>query len=921
VADDRDAVHLSTLVGRAHECALIDELLMGARAGESGSLVIRGEPGIGKTALLEYAAAGAGGMQVLTTVGIEAEADLAFAGLYGLLRPILGHLGGVPRLQAEALSGALGLTPSTGSERFLVAAAVLGLLAEAADKQPVLCLIDDAHWLDTPSSEALVFAARRFRAERVAMLFAARVGDPRAFESPGLLELDLVGLDNEAALTLLSDRSEPIASSVRQGLLRESSGNPLALLELPTALSAEQRAGREQLPDPIPLTSRVQAAFAARIERLPRPTQALLLVAALDDAGDAATLLRAGDRLGVTTDALEPAETAGLVRPTAHGLEFRHPLVRAAVIGSATLAQRQRTHAALAAALGGDEHADRRVWHRALATLTPDENVAAALDAAARRSQLRGGHSSAASAFERAAELSDTEPSRGRRLCLAAEAAWEAGQVDRARSLVGRSLPRANGAARVRLLALSGAIDGRSGRLPDAVSILVSGIEASDDHSLSLHMLREACEFAVYAADFGQAAALSEKAALLQPVSDEDHFIVAAFSAVAAELSGDYARAAALSTEAIERAKQLEDPRCLITAAIAAGRVGIWGDGLQHASRAVSIARERAQLTILPYALQAQASQLLARSEFDRCYAAAAEGRQLALDIGQPWAAGWNLVNLATVSVVRGHEEEALAHAEELQAFVSRSGANLLRGQIGRALGLLDLTLGRPHEALERLHGALGAAAPVAFGTGPLVVLGPLDAAEAAARSNRLGEIAGYVHAYAEWVDRCPHPGRVALLARLRAILDEPGAEQHFVRALELGSALSPFELGRTELLYGEWLRRQRRRVDARPHLRAALELFEQLAVGPWEERARAELRASGETIRRRELSTLEELTPQELQIARLVAEGMTNREIAAQLILSPRTIDYHLRKVFTKLRITSRSDLAHMRLAEHASR
>jgi DNA-binding CsgD family transcriptional regulator len=900
---------------------LVDELLVGAREGESGSLVIRGEPGIGKSALLDYARLRAGGMQVLTTVGIEAEADLAFAGLYGLLRPILGHLAVVPRLQAEALSGALGLTPSTGSERFLVSAAVLGLLAEAAEEEPVLCLVDDAHWLDTPSSEALVFAARRFRAERVAMLFAARVGEPRAFESPGLLDLELGGLDPDAALTLLSDRAEPIASSVRQGLLRESSGNPLALLELPAGLSPEQRAGREELPDPIPLTSRVQSAFATRIERLPKPTQALLLVAALDDTGDAATVLRAGEQLGVTADALDTAETAGLVRPTADGLAFRHPLVRAAVIGNGTLAQRQRTHAALAAALQGEEHAERRVWHEALATLTPDERVAAALDAAAQRSQLRGGHASAASALERAAELSESGQSRGRRLCFAAEAASEAGQVERARGLVGRALPLTSGAGRARLLALSGAIEGRSGRLPDAVTILRNGIEVSDDPSLSLHMLREACEFAVYAADFEQAARLCESVGQLPPVTDEDHFIVAAFSAVAAELAGEYANAAALSTEAIERAERLEDPRCLITAAIATGRVGIWGDGLQHASRAVGVARERALLTILPYALQAQSLQLLARGELNRCYAAAAEGRQLALEIGQPWAAGWNLVNLATVSAVRGQEEEALAHAEELQAFVLRSGANLLRGQIGRALGLLELTLGRPHEALDRLLAALDAAAPVAFGTGPLVVLGPLDAAEAAARSSRLDEVGGHVHAYAEWVDRRPHPGRVALLERLRAIVDEPNAEGHYLRALELGSAISPFELGRTELLYGEWLRRQRRRVDARPHLRAALELFEQLSVAPWEERARAELRASGETARRRDPSTLGELTPQELQIARLVADGMTNRQIAAQLILSPRTIDYHLRKVFTKLRIASRSDLAHVRLGEPVGR
>src|SRR5262245_55939790 len=776
----------STLLGRAYECALIDEVLAGAMRGESGSLVVRGEPGIGKSALLDYAAEHAEGMTVLTTAGVEAEADLAFAGLYGLLRPILRHVSDLPELQAKALAGALGLEPSSGSERFLVSAAVLGMLAEAADEQPVLCLVDDAHWLDTPSAEALVFTARRLRAERVAMLFAARVGDPREFDSPGLPALELQGLDDAAARALLSDRPKAMVPSVRDGLLAEASGNPLALLELPGALSEEQRTGREVLPDPIPLTDRLQHAFAARVERLPASTQELLLTIALDDTGDAAVVLRAGARLGVTAESLEPAEEAGLVHPTGATIAFRHPLVRAAVIGGAGLARRQRTHAALAAAVEGEEHSDRRVWHEALATLTVDEHVAAALDAAARRSQLRGGHSSAVTAYERAAELSAAESSRLRRLTSAAEAAWEAGQVERARSLVAQALPLGDGPARARLLALTGAIEGRNGRLQDALATLLQAIDATSDSSLTLHIVRDACEIAVYAADFDRAAELCRLAAELPATDDRDRFIVGAFGAAAAELADDHARAIALSVSAIERAERLDDARCLITASITAGRVGIWGDGLRHADRAVTIARERGLLTFLPFALQAQASQFLARSEFDLCYAASAEGRELALEIGQPWAAGWNLVNMTTVAAVRGDEEQAHVHADELQSFITRSGANLLRGQCGRALGLLELTLGRPGEALDRLVAALAAAAPLAFGTGPLTVLGPLDAVEAAARSDRLDEVGGYVDAFEEWTGRVRHPGRRALLARMKALVDESSAEPYYAEALRV---------------------------------------------------------------------------------------------------------------------------------------
>ena len=719
------------------------------------------------------------------------------------------------------------------------------------------------------------------------------------------------------ARELLSGSPDEIASSVRERVLDEAAGNPLALLELPAGLSEQQRAGLEALSESIPLTARVQAAFAARVERLPAATQTMLLIAAADGTADVATAVSAGAELGVTAEALEPAEASGVVRTDGGRIAFRHPLVRAAVLVAATLAQRQRTHAALASVLHGEEHADRRVWHHALATLTADENVAAALEAAARRSQLRGGQASAATAFERAAELSDAAPARTRRLGEAAEAAWAAGQPERARGLVTRSFPHADGLQRVRLRYLSALIEARSGWLPDAFAPLLEAIEGSEDASLTLEMLRDAYELAGSAGNHDQLVEITRRAAQIEPASETDRFI-AALLAWGSELSGDYARGALLAGEAIERAERLDDPRCLMWAALIADREGTWGDGLPHANRAVALARERGLASELPQALAFQSTELIGRSRFDVGYSAAEEGRRLALDIDQPFFAIWNFINLATVEALRGQEDEARGHVDALQQLVAETGASLLSIFAERVLGLLELTLGRPAEALEHLRRF--AAAPAGVATIPHRVLGLPDTVEAAVRARQLDEAAEHLARFQEWVERFPTPARLSLLARCQALAAQSAAEPHFVRSIELAEGLSPFEQGRNELRYGEWLRRERRRVDARPHLRAALELFQQIAVSPWEEQARSELRASGETARRRDPSTRDQLTPQELQIAHLVSEGRTNREIGAQLFLSPRTIDYHLRKVFTKLEIASRADLVRIDLGERVS-
>jgi DNA-binding CsgD family transcriptional regulator len=906
------------LVGRERECAAIDRLLELSARGESSSLVLRGEAGIGKTALLTHAAERGGGRTVLRTAGVEAESDLAFAGLYGLLRPVVEKLGELPETQADALAGALGLAQSLGSDRLLVSAATLSLLAAAAEEGPLLCLIDDAQFLDAASAEALVFSARRLAAEPVAMLFAVREGEARTFAAPGLPELVLEGLADEPSARLLRASAPAAADSVREWLLAEAAGNPLALLELPSGLSEDQVVGRAALPEAIPLTSRLRSAFARRVDRLPAATRTALLIAALDDGGEVATVVRAAGETGLPEDALDSAEEARLLRMIGGRIVFRHPLVRSALHESSTLSQRRGAHAALAAALTGAEDADRRAWHQALAALTTDEEVAAALEASARRYQARAGHASAATAFVRAAELSADESRRTGRLAAAAEEAWAAGQPDRARELIARALPLTTARARAQLLQLRGRIEATTGDVRSAVAVLLEAADASEDGSHTLELLSEATQAAEYVGDYAQAASVGARAGAIEPRSETDRFRVAALSGVAAELTGDHERAAPLLREAIRRAEQLEDPRSLTWAAHMATLRGTFGDGLPHATRAVTIARERGLLSILPTALSQQAVALVAQGRFNLARSAAEEGIRLARDFGHHWGASWTLASLAALDAVRGDESAARDHAAEAIELAAIGGATMIGGLAEWALGLLELTLGRPGEATDRLLLVSAGERPE---SNPLIGLGSIpDLIEAAARSGRLEETVDRFDRYADWVQHSPSPARLSVLARCRALAGEGDVREQFESALAHDTALSPFERARTELFYGEWLRRERQRVEARRHLRRAADLFRQVGVPPWEERAEGELRATGERARRRDPSTLDQLTPQELQIAGLVADGMTNREIAAQLFLSPRTIDYHLRKVFSKLGVTSRTELARMGVPQQES-
>jgi DNA-binding CsgD family transcriptional regulator len=895
------------LVGRERECGVVATLIDETRHGRSGSLVIRGEPGIGKSALLEHAAGLADGMIVLRAVGVVAESDLAFAGLFGLLQPIMDRLDQLVETQARALENSLGLTGSSGADRFLISAAVLSLLAAAAEERPVLCLVDDAQWLDRPSVDALSFAARRLGADPVAIVFGAREGEAQSFDGSGIRELVLAGIEEDAARSLLVQHQREMSSGVRARLLAEAEGNPLALRELPAGLTDDQLAGREPLPEAIPLTPRLESLYRRQIEPLPSSTQAALLIAAVESTGDLSAVAGALAQFGLGTEALAPAERLGLITILESTIAFRHPLVRAAAYEAAPLSERQRAHTAVARVLAGDQHADRRVWHLAMATVTGDEEVAAALEASARAAQFRGGHASAASAFRRAAELSQDESRRSSRLAAAAQSAWDAGQADSTMALIIRALPGASGTSRARLLYLRGLLESRRGETSESVKTLTQALETSTDPSLTAQILHDAVDAASDVGDRAALRAFAERAATLPEQTAPDRFNKMTVAGYAALGDGDYERAHTAFGEALATAGQLDDPTALLWAARAASLGYETGAGLPFAARAVELARRQGTLSLLPLALDQLGSELFRASQFEQAYAVAEEGYRLSLDLAQGHVA-CHLDNMASVEAVYGREADARDHAQEAITIARRDGPRI-ESSVRATIARLELSLGRVDQAASILLELVTNLKHYPLPHQGLTALP--DAVEAVVRSGRgAAALADPLARYRDWVRAVPDDARRALLARCEALTEARPPEQAFGEAIALADALPAFERARTELLYGEWLRRQRRRTDARPHLRDAQEQFEILGASPWAARAERELRASGETARKREPSTLDQLTPRERTIAEMAGTGLTNPEIGAQLFLSPRTVEYHLGKVFSKLGIASRAEL-----------
>ncbi|RSM67918.1 LuxR family transcriptional regulator [Actinoplanes sp. ATCC 53533] len=909
------------LHGRVRECTLIDELLGAAHRRRSGVLVLRGEAGIGKSALLGYAAERAAGMRILRGTGIESESELAFAAVHQLLRPLAGLFDAVPARLGAALRGAFGIGPAHGEDRFLISLGVLSVLAEAAEEGPLLCLVDDAHWLDGASAGALTFAARRLDAEGVVILFAARDREAAGFAAPGLTEVPITGLDLAAAGALLAEGSgADLPVPVRDSLVASTAGNPLALLELPSSLSAEQLAGREPLPDRLPVSAEVEQVFLDRVRRHDQQTQTLLLAAAAEDTGDLGVVLRAASALGVADGAIDAAEQAGLIRVDGRTLAFCHPLVRTAVYRGATFWQRRAVQQALATALDGDDNVDRRAWLLAAATLGPDDAVAAELHRSADRARHRGGHAAAATAYERAAALTTAPEQRGSRLAEAADAAWQAGLPDRARALLDRAGALAPTALpRAQVEHLRGSIESACGEPTTAYAMLVAGAEpiVALDPVRAARMLTEAGQAAWLSGDVPGLHEAGRRLAALPTPDDAVPLSAELVLGLDRLLSGDTAGAVVRLRAVVGRAASSGDLRAVMLTAAGAMFLGDDAVAIGLFTTAVARARSAGAAAMLP-ALLAPLSSLEAwTGRFSAATANATEGLRIAVETGQDNPAAHLRGVLAWIAAVHGREQDCREQAAAAHAHAIGHRLGPAAGISSWSLALLDLGAGRPESARDRLI-ALAAA-----GRGeshPIVgVFSAADLVEAAVRTGREAEAREALERLAAWTAHTGSGWGRALVARCHGLLATGSdADSHFAEAVALHPPGGrPFDAARTGLLYGEALRRRRRRSDARVHLRAAHEQFERLGLPVWAGLARAELRATGETARKRDPGTVGQLTPQEVQIVRIVGEGATNREVAAQLFLSPRTIDYHLRKVFTKLDVTSRAELIRLAARE----
>jgi DNA-binding CsgD family transcriptional regulator len=905
------------LHGRPAEQAVIDGLLDEARRGVSGAAIVRGEPGIGKTALLDYAQRRADGMRVLRGVGVESEAEVPFAGLHLLLRSSLDRLDALPGPQRNALAGALGLDGGSG-DRFMIGAAVLTLLADLAERAPLLCVVDDVQWLDRTSAEVLLFAARRLDREGVVMLFAAR-DYPGVLDAAGLTEIALRGLDERSAAALLDEIGGARPPTTRRQLIAQTRGNPLALRELATTA-----VGPGLGTAPIPLTSRVLDAFLHQVRLLPEASRTLLLVAAADDTGDLPTLLRAGVGLDAGVADLHPAEEARLVSTADGTLTFRHPLIRAAVYHGATFARRLAAHAALASAYAETRDTDRYAWHLAAGASGPDERVAAALERAAAGAAARNAHAAAASGYDRAAQLSPDPAAASRRLARACEAAATGGQLDWARTRAERGLDAAaDPAIRARLVDVLARAEFAVGALRRAHGLFCAAADllADADPERAFWMLMDALHTA-WAAESdprliaGSADRLGTLA--LDPAAPSLSVAWLARWATAASLGRDTSTYPPLDTvvDQAGAAAARAGPRGSVEVssfAFIAARDAVSAD---VAGELVADARANGTIFVLPLALGQLSLAQTVLGRYRDALINGTEAVRIAQDTRQPLWERYACGALAYLAAIEGDEHRCRDYARraELDADAppgSSTGTAWAQG----ALALLELGDGRLPEAYERLQAM--ARGPIRHHSAVQRCLP--DLVEVAVRLGRPADAAEAVDRYARWARVTAQPWVAALAARCRALTaPEEETVRHFVRALALHEPVDrPFERGRTALLYGEWLRRARRKRDATVQLSEALRLFDGIGAVAWAARARAELDAAGAGVARAGRPDggppdgRVDLTPQELQICQLAARGMSNRDIAARMFLSPRTVAYHLYKAYPKLGVRSRGELA----------
>ena len=913
--------------GRRGECEVLGGLLDGVRGGRSAVLVLRGEAGVGKTALLDHAVASAADLRVMRAAGVEPEMGLAFAGLHQLCGPVLGRLARLHGPQRAALETAFGLQAGPAPDRFLVGLAVLSLLSEVAGERPLLCVVDDAQWLDQASAQALAFAARRLATESVLLLFAGR--EPGA-DLHGLPELVIQGLAAADARGLLGSAAwGPMDDRVRDQIVAETRGNPQALVDLPRGLSAGALAGGFRLPEMLPLPGPIEEDFLRRVDGLPGPTRLLLLVAAAEPTGDPVLLRRAAGRLGIPVQAAAaPAAEAGLLEFGAR-VRFRHPLVRAAAYQSASPQDRQMVHRALAKATDRQADPDRSAWHRAQAAPGNDEDVAAELEQLAGRAQSRGGLAAAAAFLERAVALTPDPAQRAERALAAAQAMIWAGALDGVPTLLDVAKagpPDELRHARVDLWHARLAFVSCRGRAAPPLLKAARRLERID-----IDLAREAYLDTMNAAMFaGRLSALGASGSGASGSGASGGGMAEVSRAARAAprpshpmrapdllLDGQAARATegyaaglpilrrALSAFGHDIATE-DELRWLWPACTAA--IQLWDDGQWDvlSRRHVRLARDAGALSELPLALSARACLELFAGELTAAAALTEEVRQAT----PGHFASYSALGLAAWS---GRNDEVAVLTEATIAEVTLRGEGMGITVTEWANAVLGNGLGRYHEALAAAE--QGSRYPDEPG---LASWSLVELVEAAARTGQPQRATEALRRLASSTSVAGTNWALGIEARSRALLSSGEvAEQLYREAIQrLGRTGVRAELARAHLLYGEWLRRQHRRMDARKQLRLSHEMLTAMGIEGFAERARRELVATGETVRKRTVEAVGELTEQEAEIARLAADGQTNPEIAAKLFLSPRTVEWHLRKVFTKLGIIGRKELGEARPA-----
>jgi DNA-binding CsgD family transcriptional regulator len=899
------------LFGRESEVAALTKLIDGIDAGAGGAVVVRGESGIGKSSLLDLATdhANARGMVVLTGNGTQSEAHLPFAGLHQLLQPLLADLDKLPLRQRMALEAALGMGEAGAPDLYLIALATLELLVDAAERDPVLLIAEDAQWLDRSTSEVLAFVGRRLKLEPILLLAAVRDGSESAFEAAGLDELRLPPLEESSAADLLDAQALELEPSVRERLLEQAAGNPLALIELPVSLRVSAGEGM-LLPDHLPLSARLERAFAARLRELPPLTRTLLLVAAADDGASLAEVLSATaivERAAVGTDAFRPAIEARLVEVDNLELRFRHPLVSDAVYQSAPLPDRQAAHAALADVLAGQP--GRRAWHHAAMAIGEDEGVALELEEAASGAELRGALASAVAALERAAQLSGDPALTAGRLLRAAELAVELNRMD----VVARLVREAEALSMTpldagRLAWIRVMCDpGPPGEPTRMRSLIESGsrVATSGDTALSLRLLWAAATSGFWADRENELSDEIVAVAEGLPVREDDPWLLAVLA---------YAGPVDRGKVVVDRISRLtpdpSEPDSMWLLSAAAATVGAFDLAEGFATAAVAGLREQGRLGALAQALVLRAWSEIHIGRWDVAMPDAEEADRVAHETGQLIWGGGAQVALSILAGLRGEEAAAEAHAAEAEGVGLRFGARAVLSVVQLARGLTALGAGRHGDAYAHLRRMFSPSDPAYHRMESCWAIGNL--AEAAVHSGHADEVRALMGELESLAERTPSPWLHVAMRHARALLaDDPQAEALFQSGLEADLTRWPFDRARLLLAYGAWLRRRRRVAESRVSLRAAREGFDALGVVSWGERARRELRASGETSRARTLGARDQLTPQELQIARMAAEGLTNREIGQKLYLSHRTVGAHLRSIFPKLGVASRRHLS----------